>query len=504
MLLLQLPSLAIIRSSLTRLASNAAPSSPFLLSTRSRPVILRMAMSNQPDRKRDPDSSVINNGKPKYFRSGVISFQELLRRDGQVYFDRTGYIYKLHELDRFILFCRPRRFGKTLTVGMLEHFHGLQYADDHKSLYKGLDVQNDIDEENIKPGQYLVLTFDFSTFKASQDLAEMDQHLTKILNDSIEYFYERYALFLGQKISDLLEEIDEHYPDRSLGKCVRIVQRALQTQEKKEIKGIYMLVDEYDAFCNRYLDLYDKKEIVWHDTPAEQTFKSFWSAVKYWSTKGIDRVFITGISPLSLSTAGGVFNVTRNVSFHEDLAGLCGLKNSEIATALKEIGEHSKKISKDTISSDKHLSEMTKSFNGYHFCKHTPVDNVYNTETCLQYFQDIFDGGGAETADPAHSEVSKEFLHTTFATEPELIKDCEKALECRDDGDFTGLKYTTLPVNITLHDLKSASPKQRRQSWHSLMVYFGGFTFHSEYPKKYLKIPNLVAASRITAVITAK
>ena len=78
-------------------------------------------------------SSLRINGELKFFQSGLDeNFSKLLQREGQAYFDRTGYIFKLLELSTSILFCRPRRFGKTLTVNMLEHFHGLQYADEHQ------------------------------------------------------------------------------------------------------------------------------------------------------------------------------------------------------------------------------------------------------------------------------------------------------------------------------------------------------------------------------------
>ena len=90
-----------------------------------------------PKRIKVGNSSLVINGKLKYFQSGLDeNFSKLLQKEGQAYFDRTRYIFKLHELHTSILFCRPRRFGKTLTVSMLEHFHGLQYAGEHQSLYK--------------------------------------------------------------------------------------------------------------------------------------------------------------------------------------------------------------------------------------------------------------------------------------------------------------------------------------------------------------------------------
>ena len=111
--------------------------------------------------------------------------------------------------------------------------------------------------------------------------------------------------------------------------------------------------------------------------------------VKLLCSQEIRKVFITGISPLSLSGIGSAFNVARNLSFHQDLAGLCGLTSSDLEAALKEIGED-----------DKHLSEMTKCFNGYHFCSMKRVETFYNTETCLAYLQSVVDGGDEETRDP--------------------------------------------------------------------------------------------------------
>ena len=90
-----------------------------------------------PKRTQVSTSSLRINGELKFFQSRLDeNFSKLLQREGQAYFDRTGYIFKLHELSTSILFCRPRRFGKTLTVSMLRHFHDLQYANEHQSLYK--------------------------------------------------------------------------------------------------------------------------------------------------------------------------------------------------------------------------------------------------------------------------------------------------------------------------------------------------------------------------------
>jgi hypothetical protein len=92
--------------------------------------------SNTPKRSRIDDSSLMTNDNLRYFRSGGADFSSLLKEEDQAYFDHTRYISVLAGMDKHVLFFRPRRFGKSLTVSMLEHFHGLQYAREHQSIYE--------------------------------------------------------------------------------------------------------------------------------------------------------------------------------------------------------------------------------------------------------------------------------------------------------------------------------------------------------------------------------
>jgi hypothetical protein len=250
-------------------------------------------------------------------------------------------------------------------------------------------VQNDIDGNNekgkkYKPGQYFVLRFDFSTMNASPNPAEANQDVIERLNSSIKIFYQTYAAYLGEDVADLCQNIDSTRPQTCLENCAILVQNALSRARKQKneqlagIRGIYVLVDEYDAFANNYLESLNTVENAPENTAADQTFRSFWSTVKSISSRGwIKKVFITGISPLSLSALGSAFNVARNLSFHRDLAGLCGLTYPDLEDVLREIEDG---------KAPGRLSEMTRIFNGYHFCRSEKVGTVYNTEACLAYF----------------------------------------------------------------------------------------------------------------------
>lgn len=97
---------------------------------------LRQASSSiKAKRSRVDGTSLTYNGEPRKFIA-PSRFSNLLNRHGQVYFDRTRYISQFDQIDQPILFCRPRRFGKTTTINMLHHFHGWEYRDEHASSYQ--------------------------------------------------------------------------------------------------------------------------------------------------------------------------------------------------------------------------------------------------------------------------------------------------------------------------------------------------------------------------------
>jgi hypothetical protein len=313
-------------------------------------------------------------------------------------------------------------------------------------------VQKDINGRNEKkkiyaPGQYFVLRFDFSRVAAPLDLDEANQNMIEFLNSSIEHFYRTYAAYLGRDAAELCQKIRSGKPNRSLENCAQLVHDALLEQKNEElagVQGIYLLVDEYDAFPNNYFNspnTTESRKTILEDTDVERTLRSFWSMVKSLSFDTIKRIFITGISPLSLSDLGSGLNITRNLSFDEDLAGLCGLKCSELKGALERISKP-----------DKHLSIMTKFFNGYHFCWDKTVETVYNTETCLAYLQSVVEGKKPKAQNPQNSEVSQIFLRRCATSAP-VIADMEKAVQYDIYGNFTPFAYGEVKEEFTLADL---------------------------------------------------
>jgi Predicted AAA-ATPase len=188
-------------------------------------------------RSRVEKSSLTINGKLSNFKSQA-DFAAILEKEGQAYFDRARYISVLDAYDEPILFFRPRQFGKLLTVDTLAYFHDLRHTEAHESVYQGLDVQNDVAEGRVIPGQFFILKIEFSIINPCPNMRLAHQRLVDCLNSSIGEFYDMYAGYLGGNLTELHRNINTKDPNLSLKKCVLAVQSALSQAYKQENKQL--------------------------------------------------------------------------------------------------------------------------------------------------------------------------------------------------------------------------------------------------------------------------
>ena len=162
------------------------------------------------------------------------------------------------------------------------------------------------------------------------------------------------------------------------------------------------MVDEYDSFSNEYItpkvmadlkvEKRDDNESEFKTQPHELLFKGFWACLKKMvnqigkQEEGLLKIYITGVSPLSLVDYTSGFNIQTNLSFEKEFAGFCGLTKAEVEEALRVIFEKNKDVEINGAVAE--CSEIAaKNFNGYHFCCRETVPTVLNTSTCLEYLQ---------------------------------------------------------------------------------------------------------------------
>ncbi|RPA95774.1 hypothetical protein L873DRAFT_1301258 [Choiromyces venosus 120613-1] len=300
-----------------------------------------------PDKQGKCSLRIKGNKLEAFPRCSESNFSNLRRNNSFAYFDRTRYVSVLDSIHaRAILFLRPRRFGKSLTLSMLQHFHGIQHRDQYDELFLDLDIDKDVKGDKITPGEYLILDFNFAEVNRTRDLNKAAEGLAVNIIWSLERFYRVYYSYLGGSSGQLMSEnINQGDAIHSLRKLVLIVDDALSEIKNRgdkkhplaNVKGIYLLVDEYDAFSNEYMDPHNLQP--WVESDASSLVKDFWATVKGMMRLpyGIQKCFITGISPLSLADNTSGFNIAVNMSFKKEVAGICGLSRADVEGALENL-----------------------------------------------------------------------------------------------------------------------------------------------------------------------
>jgi len=120
----------------------------------------------------------------------------------------------------------------------------------------------------------------------------------------------------------------------------------------------------------------------WSNTAAAHLLKGFWSTIKAGKKDyyGIDKVYLTGVTPLLLGDLTSGFNEQENISFDPEFSTICGLTQSDVLGALKAICNNEEEV-------QKRLRELEFYANGYHFCDERIVEPVFNTHSALLYLQ---------------------------------------------------------------------------------------------------------------------
>ena len=308
------------------------------------------------------------------FPYGIADFRKI-REEGYFYVDRTDRIPLLEEAGSQLLFLRPRRFGKSLWLSTLENYYDLARAEDFERLFGGLKIaQNPTPLRN----RYFVMRWDFSMVDPSGDLSTIRRSLFNHLNIRIKDAVTRYR--------DWLDGDVDINPDDGLASFQSLLSIVSQTPHK-----LYLLVDEYDNFANEVMispwrgtDRYE--ELV----QGEGMIKTLFKVIKGGASgNGIDRVFLTGVSPVVLSDMTSGYNVAENLSQRPLFHDLCGFTETELRVALNTVAAAH---GLDADQTDTALSLMRDFYNGYRFTAQRK-ERIYNPTLALYFLKRLAEDG---------------------------------------------------------------------------------------------------------------
>ncbi len=304
------------------------------------------------------------------FPYGIANFRAI-HDDGALYIDRTDRIATMETIGRQLLLLRPRRFGKTLWLSTLEHYYDLARADEFETLFGHLAIGR---APTVRRNRYFIMKWNFSAVDPIGDAKAIRAALYRHINSEIAATLTRY----GDQLPGRVEIQDDALASF----------RSLLAAVGQSPHSLYLLIDEYDNFANEVLVSRDRGEQRYNElVGGEGVIKTLFKVVKMAAEGGaLDRVFITGVSPVVMADITSGYNVAKDITLEPELADLCGFHESEIAVVLDQIIAE---CGLPAAQAKEALDLMRAFYNGYNFSLTPEGGQIYNPTLALYFFEHL-------------------------------------------------------------------------------------------------------------------
>ena len=285
-----------------------------------------------------------------------------------LYVDKTRFLRRLERED-YVFLIRPRRFGKSLWVSLLENYYDRFWADDFDATFAGTDIGRDPTEEQSR---YVTLRFNFS-----------------MVNDKLETLESEFETYCMIELRGRLRRHPDLFPEAAVRDILAPPSIANKLSELFQYAGdhdipLYVLIDEYDNFANTVL-AHHGAEAYEDFTHGGGFFRNFFATLKGGADRsggGLERLFITGVSPVTMDDVTSGFNIGTNISLEPDFNEMVGFTDAEVRRLVETYREHGV-FDQDA---DEAMALMGEWYNGYRFAEDADTD-LYNTDMVLYYLK---------------------------------------------------------------------------------------------------------------------
>ena len=296
----------------------------------------------------------------KKLPNGISNYEELID-DGYIYVDKTKYIETLENLtDKRIMFLRPRKFGKTLFTSVLENYYDILKVDKFEKLFENTYIgKNPTPRKN----SYHILRFNFSGID-TETVESTIKGFNREVSSSIEVFVKKYNVdFFVNNEDDAENILDNLFKAFSL---------------QRENEKIFVIIDEYDHFANELLGFHTEhfRSLV----SKNGKVRKWYEILKKGTEKVVDRIFITGVAPITLDSLTSGFNISKDITQDSDFNEMMGFTKEELISLMTE-----QQISEE--EQEEILPIMKENYDGYKFSIDAK-QRMYNSNMCLYFLSD--------------------------------------------------------------------------------------------------------------------
>ena len=402
---------------------------------------------------------------------GMMNFEDI-RLDNYYYVDKTSFIPLIEQSDRFFFFIRPRRFGTSLTLNMLQHYYDVRTKDKFDSLFGDLYIGKHPTKDR---NSYLVIKLNFSgiTGELHNYRKSLDEHCRIVF----DYFCDVYADYLPEGIKEKMAEKDGVVSqfEYLFTECARVNQK------------IYLFIDEYDHFTNTILSDVDSLNRYTDETHKEGYLRAFFNKIKSGTDSSIKRCFITGVSPVTMDDLTSGFNIGTNYSLSPRFNEMMGFTEDEVRKMLTYYST----TSHFSHTVDELIELMKPWYDNYCFAQESyGRTTMYNSNMVLYFVKNYIEYNGETPKDMIEDNIRIDYekLRMLIRKDKEFAHDASIIQTLVSQGYITGELKKGFPAASIIDP----------DNFVSLLYYFGMLTISGTHEGKCkLTIPNQVVREQL-------
>ena len=402
---------------------------------------------------------------------GMQNFEDVIKEDCY-YVDKTPFIEQIEESNKYFFFIRPRRFGKTLTLSMLENYYDINKKDKFDEIFGKLYIgQNPTPEHST----YLIIHLNFAEVAAGLDDYKdgLDNHCRLVFN----FFCDIYAHILPANTKEGMEKLTD-----------AVSQLRFLCQKCQEVgKKIYLFIDEYDNFTNMILAHEEHLVRYRNQTHGEGYLRQFFNTIKGAAGNTLGRVFVTGVSPVTMDDLTSGFNIGTNYSLSPDFNEMTGFTEEEVRKMLDYYGS----VLPFNHTTDELIKVMKPWYDNYCFAEDRYGETtMYNSVMVLNFVDNYI---------RSNYQIPKKMVETNIRIDYDKLR-----MLIRHDKEFAhdaSIIQQLVTQGFVIGTLNENFPAERindPDNFLSLLFYFGMVTIDGTYKgeTKFI-IPNEVVRDQM-------
>ena len=312
------------------------------------------------------------NADYKLVPYGISDFEQV-RKENKYLVDKTMFFEKMERAGNFLFLVRPRRFGKSLFLDMLESYYDINQKNNFHELFKGLYVA---DHPTKEQGEFLVMHLDFSV--VGSDLENLYENFNRYLSQRCLLFANKYAAYYPD---DFMEYMQREKTGMGMLNLIHGYSHELRLK-------LYLIVDEYDNFTNNVLNV--KGQQAYHElTHGTGFYRDIFKLFK----PMFHRIIMLGVSPITLDDLTSGYNIALNMSLDARFNQMLGFSEEEVRQMIryyKEVGAIGEDKTEDDI-----IADMKPWYDNYCFADDSfgVEPSMFNCDMVCYYMSQLVDTG---------------------------------------------------------------------------------------------------------------